>query len=398
MSVRKIIDPDGPPPMTTYPRKRLWILGAGFSRPLDGPLLADLFKMETQEEIEADFPQADYGKLASEIRQMKALFNLGLEKKRWPHAEKFLAYVDDAYVGKVEPKRRLLTTLFERAAKFDADKYEGPTTSRVWNKDLVEYLDVIARKALAAECLRFTFGAETSSEAWVPYMEWTKALIPGVDTVLGFNYDHVIEIADSELNRIWARLPSETDRDQHRIEYLKLHGSGDWFLDPEPNGGKKKVARAGSAENLLKMPSNPELAIAPPGGSKSKFCDQYLGRLWLWAEEAIRAADDIFIVGYSMPDTDSRAQHRILRALTENEERVQQQRTIRIVLGPEVNATTRRLMTLLRSTRGQRLMTVQGLSEDGGSSGDLRIIQQELWAQDFLLRFEYYQNLGPLRS
>jgi hypothetical protein len=378
-------------------RKRVWILGAGFSRSLGGPLLSDLFRLETQHEIFAHFAKEDgYETLGRALRQVKVLFSVGFEKRIWPDAEKFLAYVDDAYVGNAKEKKRHLGVLRAESREFDKETLRTDPNYE-WRDDLMENLHLTVRRALAAECIRFTFSADdTAMEAWLPYMQWTKTLVPGVDTILGFNYDPVIEIADRVVNRIRVRLPTDIKLDPNRIDYLKLHGSCDWVLradDQDKN--QKSVYREPSAEQLLKSTGNLEIAIAAPGGSKSKFCDQYLGRIWLWAEEAIRHADDVFMIGYSMPETDSRSQNRILGALTEASPSPFRLRKIHFILGPERTPTTQRMLTLLRGTQGQRRMFVNGVEhEGGGDGGTLRIIQQELWAQDFLLRSEHYRALG----
>jgi hypothetical protein len=40
--------------------KRVWILGAGFSRPLGGPLLPDLMRPEVIANLDATYPAAPY--------------------------------------------------------------------------------------------------------------------------------------------------------------------------------------------------------------------------------------------------------------------------------------------------------------------------------------------------
>lgn len=50
------------------------------------------------------------------------------------------------------------------------------------------------------------------TERWSPYRAWIKSLIPGVDTVITFNYDCVIEMAAagcSEERKLCMAMPGE---------------------------------------------------------------------------------------------------------------------------------------------------------------------------------------------
>src|SRR3954466_1350691 len=101
------------------PRQVVWVLGAGFSRPLGGPLLGDLFRPEMWDRLSASYEQASYERLYSrECRVAHALFNFGIGFKNghvqtapglangflrasdgeriWVDAEEFLATLDAA--------------------------------------------------------------------------------------------------------------------------------------------------------------------------------------------------------------------------------------------------------------------------------------------------------------
>src|SRR5213075_347708 len=67
---------------------------------------------------------------------------------------------------------------------------------------------------------------------------------------------------------------------------------------------------------VLRSPAE-SIGIATPGGSKSRFVGIHLEPLWQRAEAALREAERMMIVGYSFPETDPTAQHRVLSAFAE---------------------------------------------------------------------------------
>ncbi|MGA7743803.1 MAG: hypothetical protein WBP56_02570 [Polyangia bacterium] len=71
----------------------VWVLGAGFSRSLGGPLLTELFGPVPEADDLAYFPQATYGNLARDLAITRKVFQLGLKQKCWADAEDFLAKV-----------------------------------------------------------------------------------------------------------------------------------------------------------------------------------------------------------------------------------------------------------------------------------------------------------------
>jgi hypothetical protein len=84
--------------------RRVWVLGAGFSKPLGGPLLRDLFRMEARGSALLLYPEKLYPGLARTLWDVQRIFNRGREGRsnRWSDAESFLATVDAAYRNDME--------------------------------------------------------------------------------------------------------------------------------------------------------------------------------------------------------------------------------------------------------------------------------------------------------
>src|SRR5580765_2441231 len=79
------------------PLRTAWVLGAGFSRSLGGPLLPDLLRQSHASDLEARYPRIEFGDLADACRRAQTVYNWG---KRidglWLDAEEFLEFVDRA--------------------------------------------------------------------------------------------------------------------------------------------------------------------------------------------------------------------------------------------------------------------------------------------------------------
>ena len=93
---------------------------------------------------------------------------------------------------------------------------------------------------------------------------------------------------DPKETRFQVALPS-TAQDSARVPVYKLHGSVDWVVD------EKKFQRR-NANDTLKS-SETQIAIAPPGRSKSHFVAEYLEGLWEKAEALLSHAGVVLIVG-----------------------------------------------------------------------------------------------------
>ena len=375
--------------------KNVRVLGAGFSRALNGPLLRDLFRSEPLEDIAPFFSLTDFPDLANHLVFVQKLFSDGVQDHFWENAEQFLAYVDD-HSRRAAPRRRKSSPISSRRSMRRADR---DTTNQT---HILRRLNRITRRALAAECSRFLIGAEPDeSEAWLPYREWAKSLVSGRDTVITFNYDLVIETVthkydpqhDNHDNRIWIALPGQRQPDEV-VPVLKLHGSvPEWAVLRETI--VRDDGSQGKRDSLegLRSPET-HIAIAAPGASKAEFVAQHLEPLWGLAERALAEAGRVFFVGYSFPDTDPGPQIRILNALGSDTSDVAFRRAD-IVLGRDTGSDIgRRMLELVRSAPGKRQVFHD--RESPGVSA-LSIDQARCGAQDFIGRWEQIVASPPMQ-
>jgi hypothetical protein len=372
--------------------KAVWLLGSGFSAPLGGPLLSDLFRQETEDEILPFFPDGEdgYPGLADALVWVQNTFRLGLEKGIWRNAEQYLAYVDDGYRGGHIPKRTRLAKLIE-----DADRRVEPYSGTPENirqridtrNNVTSAFDRLVKRGLASEVSRFLIQNQPSSEAWLPYRNWVVSLRVGFDTVISFNYDTVIETAAEAAgveDKFWFAVPNGRTP-ENKVPVLRLHGSVRWRLRPDPNDSSRRVVEPADVD-LLRSPAE-DIAIAAPGGSKSDFVGTHFQTLWSKAEKALSTADMLFVVGYGFPDTDPMAQNRLLGAFAA---KGGGERAAHIVLGPDTTPVTRRMLSLVRSTARGRSVHVSEATRWRGPGDYFNIVQHPLWAQDFIGRFDEY--------
>ncbi len=173
--------------------KRVWILGAGFSQPLGGPLLAHLFRLERHGSCHSAFPANEFPQLGDTLYNLQTCYHWGrTEAGHWEDAEQFLAYVDDAYVGQDGIKQANLGEMLRRAWRSIDGSGPLPLSDQA-RAFLSGNLHVAARRALAAQCSRFLLHRQPASEeTWLAFREWEESLDPSVDAIISFNHAYIV--------------------------------------------------------------------------------------------------------------------------------------------------------------------------------------------------------------
>lgn len=336
----------------------VWIVGAGFSRSLGGPLLADLLSMATREKLAAR--HQDLGK-NSAFNQVYALYHLGRDfadgylfdpglpklsgATYWGDAEQFLEIVSNAAqadpeIGGRDYLNGVWATLRPEINSKGAAGARYLSTPGLKDANLdFEVVANAARELVALECGLFLDPRYTSpfepasvdprqSERARPYVDWGDSLNEN-DTILSFNYDTVVE--DIACRRGVTVLGVGDSEDiQGRPTLIKLHGSVDW----SSTGDGYRRDRG----SIARPP-----AIATPGNAKLEMSEGGFKPLWDEAAGRLREARHVAWLGYGLPASDASAVKLILDNLATNQ---YEDLTIDLVLGP-TNFATDRILNLV---------------------------------------------------
>ena len=360
----------------------VWIIGAGFSRALGGPLLPDLFSEDSVRDVISRFDlliDTDHLLSAADIyRPRKAAINTGNSIGGTTYnAESFLAEIDKAVSrGRDSADAKKMTmSLKSHAFRIFGDG----------DYDSLKRLAFATRRLLAAECSSFTKDADLSSETWGPFIRWGEILReePDSNCVLTFNYDRVLESINEHLhNQVFRVVRPLEHRDVARqaVPVYKLHGSVDWVR-------RKGNAEVVYGEEYAAVFANPddEILMAIPGPSKKAMVTACFDKTWAWAFDEVRSASKIVFVGYRIPESDPLALNRIVSAIRKNEN---QSLSVSIVLGADKSSRdATRLESLLQfAIYGRKVGT------DRNFKAPSRVIHQTgLYSQDAL---ELWGHLG----
>jgi hypothetical protein len=369
-------------------KRVVWVLGAGFSAALGGPMLRDLLGPGSEQNLHARFRREHFELLWDEAANaVRTLYLGGRDEGLWGDAEAFLDYLDtaaeDREPGTPNPHHERVTYVIGEMAEVAK----------------IKRARAAARRLVAAECSAFLEAVDTDREQWQPFKTWSRSLTAN-DTVITFNYDRLVEMVsdahdkearrnNTPMSRLSVLMPGHLDDPntwRGCTPVLKLHGSVDWKKQFVGQGGPRQIV-VRKAEPLFAL-SGPELelAIATPGPSKKREADGF-GELWRLARKALGEADTIVFVGYRFPETDADAREQLLRAIGDNGSPDNKTRpkhlSLHIVLGRDRDAAER-LASLLRFVCKKDRDELP-LDTTRAHAGDyrFRVTTHPLFAQDF---------------
>lgn len=366
----------------------VWILGAGFSAGLGGPLLKNLFTPGSKRQLTAYFPDIErLHDFAAETA--RNLYEFGKKQVLWSDPEEFLDKLDAAVESENANGASSASYTFMQSLVTDSrpdvqvalrhgspiHRWEGrELTEEQYNID-ANTVAAIARRLLAAECSAFLMDENCEGERWLPYTHWAQQLgRHHRETVITFNYDRVIEMLVEKLNcnSIHFVTPSGGFVRPPGVNVIKLHGSVDWKRT-------SKIEQVRDEFFALHAEDDSEIVIATPGPRKRKTVRE-LESLWTLAETELQRAKVIFFVGYRFPPTDSESLQRLMSAFGKNENKP----TAHIVLGPNVH-----------SEAASRL---HGLLKHAAHESNPTIHRHPMYAQDFSAVYDtlqFYSMYGP---
>jgi hypothetical protein len=372
-------------------RRRAWILGAGFSRPLGGPLLVDLLSPSTRLQLRHLYSTAIDPLL---VDRVLTLYHYGAGStggslhvqpgdQVWRDPEQFLEYLDE--IGTDHSRFSRITEIWSDLGGANPVLFPPGSASEI------AALGEVAKRVVCAACSAFLEGVtrETArtKERWIPYLQWLGTL-RGQDAIITFNYDRVVELLQPTVrtphsDALWGVVVDDGDHTRladartRNVPVLhKLHGSVNWTLTGTPPRLSQEHWRP---ELLAGTP-----AIAVPGDSKVQLSGGAFGLMWGNAITALRNAEDIFIIGFRFPESDAFPRSALLSAIGQNQFA---NLRIHVILGPDVfSPDAKRIASLLQFAQPTATVHTDGRRADhaGARPPDKRIAFYPMWSQDFL--------------
>lgn len=269
--------PADPP---AYPPERVvWLLGAGFSQPLGGPLFQNFFSDNVAAWVRA---WTSVHKTGDKIQpeHLARFYDEGKKAGRWEDAEEFMALLEQAD----DPQEAVPKQFLRQVKPVD------------FPNDLA-YSDLRKRVRFYAAIATSHFVDRIQGdlpEGWHPFERWIDSLQEH-DAIISFNYDRVIE----EL----------ANRASKQVRLTKLHGT--------------VPARNTLLEKLAAWDYLPGISIPGPG----KQTEALKSQEWQAAAATLRAAEHLVVVGYSFPPSDSLAASFILSNCSASR--------VTLILGPD---------------------------------------------------------------
>ncbi|KLU05718.1 hypothetical protein RISK_002350 [Rhodopirellula islandica] len=351
-----------------YEGKRVWILGAGFSRHLGAPLFHELFSGEMGLIVKTAFSEADgFDRLHDLFARVGIVYRSGAGKVQleeepspiaWSNPEQFLEVISGW-------------------ATNPGLVYEGYHQGE--STDYWETILVAALRRLAAEvsCC-YADPSVFMGERALAYKQWASGLKAGQDVIITFNYDTIVEsLGIVGLQQVFND-PSDTEVRMFngRVPLLKMHGSVDW---KRTESGNVKCSLEDTMKECRKIT---EFAMAIPGTGKLSFNRE---NQWLWncAEQFVQGAETINFVGYRIPETDGLALNSICKSIRRRcaASKRDSYPRINIVLGPMPTPERGRAEGLMRLLLGEPA---------SANPRSRKVHVHDMWAQD------YFQKSGTL--
>ena len=291
----------------------VFILGAGFSNAISDsslPTLERLNEIINDDYIDGEKSITNFHFNYDLFKKMKHYYKEYINDNGINNIEEALTFIYEDIPWKEEPERLLLKSIYDYLSELIALIIENKKNESDYKrrKETIETIDNL-------EKLEKEIGSELSS--FIHYIHENKSKL------ITFNYDNLLETialylincpnnkVDTEdfyrmpLMRIHARVfPKKKVKFKDTFRLIKLHGSLNWFYSKESKG--QIYLSSGYLQKLEKvLKRDLSCLIIPLLFGKSTFMNLgIIKRLWLDARNYLGKANKIYILGYSLPESD----------------------------------------------------------------------------------------------
>lgn len=211
--------------------------------------------------------------------------------------------------------------LLEMAKKFNTEEF---ITSTLWSKARLEEVKHFTLKAVTD----YIWERMGDSGKQRDIQEFVRHVLREGDTIITFNWDLTFERALENYTGDPGFLYTYSEsRDEKHFSLLKPHGSIDWFKKATVKGLVPPSALGSLDTELCYYPrfdraKNPKLVDVPPiivpPVAEKEFAIDFLKRTWRFVYRAISNANELHIIGYSLPTEDQFARLVFRRAILNN--------------------------------------------------------------------------------
>jgi hypothetical protein len=261
-------------------RKEVFILGSGFSRAIheDMPLLNELTILVAK-------------KIEKENGIFKNIYGEYLKNQDIVNFEEILTYLYQDFPWKSEKERHLLYSLYIHLAEIVTEVIKEKQDTSV------------EKELLAKEYIK----------KFLNYINDTKA------NVISLNYDTLLEdlsikifkpldyldlysIPIAYLKSRTAGTFSEEDYETYRL--LKLHGSTNWYYSATKEKTFEQIYLSIGSKKERELKDLVPVIIPPVLDKTGLFEHSTIKSMWSEAKNLLEEAKKVYIIGYSIPQTD----------------------------------------------------------------------------------------------
>jgi len=274
----------------------VYVLGAGASFDAGGPLIKDFFSDESERSARV---HSEYFDGDEKYSALKAVYDDWAKITQNPNVEGFFKKVE--FYDTINKD-------FEDPRKGELIK---PGTLKRW---LEWYIAAYVRNSVARQRNPPQYYQQFAGSLKGWGMRYS---------VITFNYDLVLERAIiGERRSVDYKLGQIGKTYSSGIPFLKLHGSLNWVYCPDCGRWEIYEEPVGHKYNRMactrKCGGYKERLIVPPNPSKGEYLG-VLNELWRKADRLLSQADEIVIIGYSLPEIDISARELLVDSVREVE-------------------------------------------------------------------------------
>ncbi len=299
--------------------KRVFFLGAGFSKAIDSsyPLMKELTD-DIECKIEKSSVAKHYGEIAPLIKQ---------------DIEALLTYLSTDFPWKTETRKYANLALYEEIIRLISEQFSSLARESVKNNTSSTIGENLAQYASTHldECNFITLNYDLLLENLL------LSKLERINTEIGFAdfYKYPMAwIGSRNHSGTFGFTTYERENKPNIPAILKLHGSANWFwagINPSDVIYYRNWNR--NEETNIDMGLKPY--IIPPVMDKNAFYNHIaIHALWQEAEKLLKEADEVYIIGFSFPQTDLSVKYLFQSALRKSNAKI-------YVVNPETEKTLR---------------------------------------------------------